>query len=144
MKKKRNILFSHSKLVESGTKSTSPRTISGHEIMPQDEISLEKTIVPTLSPAVEKTVVMARLCKHNLGLFFWPLLFLIYLSKDCTISDKPTFEEMRAKITSTPNEEPRLCITIYPNSIHKDFSERDVGETLYLTGYCPIRRATKP
>ena len=49
--------------------------------------------------------------------------------------DQPTFEELRRDILSTPGEDPRLCYTVYPDSIDKKFDKEEVGEPLYLTPY---------
>ena len=49
---------------------------------------------------------------------------------------EPTYDEMRAKILSTSRELPRLCVTLYPNSIKKDFEPYpEVGKPLTLTPY---------
>ena len=40
--------------------------------------------------------------------------------------DKPTFAEMRKKVMSTPDEEPHLCVTVYPNAITKTFDRNEV------------------
>ena len=49
---------------------------------------------------------------------------------------EPSYEEMRAKILSTSRESPRLCVTLYPNSIKKDFEGLpEVGTPLTLTPY---------
>lgn len=45
----------------------------------------------------------------------------------------PSFEEMRHKILSTPLEEPRLCFTLYPETIDQEFDEDAVGKPLMLT-----------
>ncbi len=46
---------------------------------------------------------------------------------------EPTWEEMRARILATPEEKPRLCVTLYPNSISKKFKVSEVGTPLMLT-----------
>ena len=49
---------------------------------------------------------------------------------------EPTYEELRSKILSTSRESPRLCVTLYPNSIKKDFEGvPEVGQPLTLTPY---------
>jgi hypothetical protein len=51
-------------------------------------------------------------------------------------SVEPTYDELRAKILSTSRESPRLCVTLYPNSIKKDFEgSPEVGQPLTLTPY---------
>ena len=46
---------------------------------------------------------------------------------------EPTFAEMRKKILATPLEEPRLCFTLYPETIDREFDEDIVGTPLMLT-----------
>ena len=64
-------------------------------------------------------------------------LFMIFVAVIMVIwrftSDKPTFWQMREKVLSTASEEPRLCVTIYPNVIDKEFDPEEVGEPLFLT-----------
>ena len=36
---------------------------------------------------------------------------------------------------ATPEEENRLCMTVYPNSISKTFNVNETGEPLILTPY---------
>ncbi len=46
---------------------------------------------------------------------------------------EPSWEELRARILATPEEKPRLCVTLYPNSISKMFEVEKVGKPLILT-----------
>ena len=48
---------------------------------------------------------------------------------------EPTWEELRAKLMATPEEEPRLCVTVYPNSTFKPFNVNETLEPLILTSY---------
>ena len=61
--------------------------------------------------------------------------FVIWGSLLCSrfTEDQPSFSDLRREILSTPGEEPRLCYTVYPESIDKDFDEEEVGKPLYLT-----------
>lgn len=43
------------------------------------------------------------------------------------------FATLHAKLLQTPREKPRLCYSVYPKAIHKNFSSEDVGEPLFLT-----------
>ena len=46
-----------------------------------------------------------------------------------------TWEELRRRLMATPEEENRLCMTVYPNSISKTFNVNETGEPLMLTPY---------
>ena len=46
-----------------------------------------------------------------------------------------TWEELRLRLMATPEEENRLCMTVYPNSISKKFNVNETGEPLMLTPY---------
>jgi hypothetical protein len=49
---------------------------------------------------------------------------------------EPTWEQLRESILSTQEEDMRLCVTMYPNSIAKDnFDIEEVGQPLLLTPY---------
>ena len=54
--------------------------------------------------------------------------------------DEPTFEEMRERVIRTPTEEPRLCVTVFPESINRTFDPEEVGEPLFLTPYIKAGR----
>ena len=53
---------------------------------------------------------------------------------------EPTFEEMRERVIRTPTEEPRLCVTVFPESIARRFDPAEVGEPLLLTPYVEAGR----
>lgn len=48
---------------------------------------------------------------------------------------EPTWEELRLKLMATPEEEPRLCVTVYPNVTFKPFNVNETLEPLILTPY---------
>ena len=48
---------------------------------------------------------------------------------------EPSWEELRLRLMATPEEENRLCMTVYPNSISKTFNVNETGPPLMLTSY---------
>ena len=48
---------------------------------------------------------------------------------------EPSWEEMRRRLMATPEEQPKLCTTVYPNSLGKEFSVNETREPLMLTPY---------
>ena len=48
---------------------------------------------------------------------------------------EPTWEEMRSKLMSTPEEDLRLCVTVYPNVQKKSFNVNETREPLILTPF---------
>ena len=46
---------------------------------------------------------------------------------------EPSWEELRKNLLATPEEEMRLCVTMYPNSISRKFDPSEVGQPLMLS-----------
>ena len=76
-----------------------------------------------------------KLITYAIIFSFFSIFVAIFLVAWRFSMDKPTFQELREKVIRTPSEEPRMCVTVYPNSINKNFSDHDVGEALFLTPY---------
>jgi len=47
----------------------------------------------------------------------------------------PSFEEQRRRVLSTEWENPRLCVTIFPEAIRREFDVSQTGEALHLTEF---------
>ena len=48
---------------------------------------------------------------------------------------EPSWEELRRRLMATPEEENRLCMTVYPKTISKRFNVNETGRPLMLTPY---------
>ena len=73
--------------------------------------------------------------KPFIGIFCAPLLITGVIYGWSLSPIESTWEELRRRLMATPEEENRLCMTVYPNSISKTFNVNETGEPLMLTPY---------
>ena len=59
----------------------------------------------------------------------------LYINGTILSPIEPSWEELRRRLMATPEEENRLCMTVYPNSISKTFNVNETGPPLMLTSY---------